>query len=92
MQDGISVLVSESVGRKLSEYSRPVWTCEPSPCELSSKFPLIVLSCGPDAEEEEDQPQFESSSGSPHRLGDGLTRTPTALRVHQVRPRVVRMF
>lgn len=39
-----------------------------------------------DAEEEENQPQLQPSSGSPHRLGDGLPGTPAALCIHQVRP------
>lgn len=42
----------------------------------------------PDAEEEENQPQFEPSSGSAHRLGDGLPRTPATLCIDQVRPLV----
>lgn len=45
---------------------------------------IKLFFCCPDAEEEENQPQFEPSSGSPHRMGDGLTRTQTAFCIHQV--------
>lgn len=39
----------------------------------------------PDAEEEENPPQLQPPPGGPHRLGDGLPRTPAALGLHQVR-------
>lgn len=53
---------------------------------------VVFLLSFTDAEEEEDSPQFEPPPGGSHRLGDGLTRTPTALRVHQVRPLILRSF